>query len=107
MLTIDECKTYLGIDFDDNQMRANIQRFINVADSYLEGSIGEYPKDDERAKQLALFIVEDLYDRKSYTVKENSTLEKLKNDFMMQLKLEKQLEEKNNDIQDSDYNSET
>ena len=89
MPTIDEIKDYLGIDYDDEVTTRNLNRLIKVADSYLKGSIGDdYPSDDERAKQLALFIIEDLYDRGSYSVKENSTLEKMKNDFIMQLQCE-------------------
>lgn len=89
MPTIEEIKDYLGIDYDDEVSTRNLNRLIKVADSYLKGSIGDdYPSDDERAKQLALFIIEDLYDRGSYSVKENSTLEKMKNDFIMQLQCE-------------------
>ena len=62
---------------------------MSVADSWLKGAIGEnYPRNDERAKQLALFVIEDLYDRGSYSVKENKNIEKLKNDFVMQLQCE-------------------
>ena len=48
----------------------------------------DFPRNDERAKQLALFIIEDLYDRGSYSVKENSVLEKMKADFILQLQCE-------------------
>lgn len=88
MPTIEEVKDYLGIDFDDKVSNRNIARFIDVAETYLEGAIGDLPEDDERVKQLALFVIEDLYDRGSYNVKENSTIEKLKNDFIMQLQCE-------------------
>ena len=88
MPTLIEVKDYLGIDYDDDVSNRNISRYIDVANSYLEGAIGELPDDDERVKQLALFVIEDLYDRGSYSVKENSTLEKLKNDFIMQLQCE-------------------
>ena len=88
MPTLEEVKAYLGIDFDDEVSNRNISRFIDVAESYLKGSIGELPEDDERVKQLALFVIEDLYDRGSYSVKENSTIEKLRNDFIMQLQCE-------------------
>lgn len=89
MLTTQEVKDYLDIDFNDEITDRKINRFINVADSYLKGTIGDnYPKDDERAKQLALFIIEDLYDRNSYNIKENITLEKLKNNFILQLQCE-------------------
>lgn len=88
MPTEQEVKDYLGIDFDDDVSNRNIQRYIKVAKSYLEGAISKLPENDERVKQLALFIIEDLYDRKSYSVKENSVLEKMKNDFIMQLQCE-------------------
>ena len=88
MPTLEEVKDYLGIDFDDEVSNRNIQRYINVAESYLKGAISNLPTDDERVKQLALFIIENLYDRGSYSVKENSTLEKMKNDFILQLQCE-------------------
>lgn len=89
MPTIDEIKDYLGIDYDDDVSNRNIKRYMSVADSWLKGAIGEnYPKNDERAKQLALFVIEDLYDRSSYSVKENKTLEKMRDDFLMQLQCE-------------------
>ncbi len=89
MPTIEEVKDYLGIDYNDDVSNRNIKKYMNVADSWLKGSIGNnYPKDDERAKQLALFVIEDLYDRGSYSVKENKNIEKLKNDFIMQLQCE-------------------
>lgn len=88
MPTIEEVKDYLGIDFDDDVSNRNITRFIDVAESYLKGAISVIPEDDERVKQLALFIIEELYDRGSYSVKENSTIEKMKNDFIMQLQCE-------------------
>lgn len=89
MPTIEEIKDYLGIDYDDDVSNRNIKKYMNVADSWLKGAIGEnYPKNDKRAKQLALFVIEDLYDRGSYSVKENKNIEKMKNDFIMQLQCE-------------------
>lgn len=89
MPTIDEIKDYLGIDYDDDVSNRNIKKYMSVADSWLKGAIGEnYPKNDDRAKQLALFVIEDLYDRGSYSVKENKNIEKMKNDFVMQLQCE-------------------
>ena len=88
MPTLLEVKDYLGIDYEDDVSDRNILRYINVANSYLEGAIGELPTNDERVKQLALFVIEDLYDRGSYSVKENSALEKFKNDIIMQLQCE-------------------
>lgn len=89
LLEVSDVKVFLGIDYDDENSQKNIERFINVAESWLKGAIGEnFPRSDERAKQLALFIIEDLYDRSSYSVKENSVLEKMKTDFILQLQCE-------------------
>lgn len=88
-LTASTVKEELGIDTADSAVDSRLTRYIKVADAYLKGAISEtYPPDDERAIELALLIIEDLYDRNSTTVKENSTIEKLKADFMMQLRVE-------------------
>lgn len=90
ILTVQEVKDHLIIDELDINSSRDIERLIKVADAYLIGSIGkDYPRDDERAKQIALFVVEDLYDRSSFSVNENRTLKKLKDDFSMQLRIER------------------
>ena len=86
MPTLAEVKQYLGISFSDDD--AELTRAIALADEWLKGAVGTYPTDSERAKQLALFVIEDVYDRKATSVKENATLERMKNDFMLQLRLE-------------------
>ena len=88
MLSIDDVKKELGIDFSDKNTDARLARYIQVADAWLKGAVGDYNANDERAKQLALLIIEDLFDRNSNSVKENATISKLKNDFIMQLKWE-------------------
>lgn len=86
MLTLEEVKKELGIDFNDHDER--LTRYIKLAQEWLDGAVGSYQENDERAKQLVLFVVEDLYERSSSIVKENNTISKLKNDFIMQLKYE-------------------
>ena len=88
MVSIDDVKKELGIDFSDKNTDARLERYIKVAEAWLKGAVGTYNNSDERAKQLALLIIEDLFDRNSNTVKENATINKLKNDFIMQLKWE-------------------
>lgn len=89
MLNVNEVKQELGIDFDDSYTEARIKRYITLADIWLQGAISKnYPKDDERAKQLALLLIEDMYDRNSNSVKSNNTIEKLKIDFILQLQCE-------------------
>lgn len=83
-----EVKEYLGIDFDDEATDNNIKLYIDVAKEYLTGAIDNFNENDTRAKQLALFIIEDLYERNTYKVKENSTLQKLKHSLMFQLQCE-------------------
>lgn len=88
MLSVDDVKKELGIDFSDTNTDDRLKRYIQVADAWLKAAVGDYNNDDERAKQLALLIIEDLFDRNSNSVKENATINKLKNDFIMQLKWE-------------------
>ena len=96
MLTLEEVKAELGIDYTDTNIDNRLTRYIAVADTYLKGAIDEkYPSSDERAKQLALLIIEDLFDRNSNSVKENNTINKLKQDFILQL----QMENRNDSIQ--------
>ena len=86
MLTLEEVKAELSVDFTDEKTDARLNRYIKVADAWLKGAISDdYPENDERAKQLALLIIEDLFDRNANSVKENNTINKLKQDFIMQL----------------------
>ena len=88
-LKLEDVKNKLGIDYSDTSVDARLNRYISLADAWLKGAIGDkYPTSDERAKQLALLIIEDLFDRNSNSVKENATLNKLKQDFIMQLQCE-------------------
>ena len=88
MVSIDDVKKELGIDFSDKNTDARLERYIKVAEAWLKGAVGTNNDGDDRAKQLALLIIEDLFDRNSNTVKENATINKLKNDFIMQVKWE-------------------
>ena len=90
MPTYEEVKDYLGIDYDDEKSERNIKCYIKVAKKYLDSAIDNFDdlRRDERVKQLALFIIEDLYDRKATSVKESSSLMKLKNSLLTQLQCE-------------------
>lgn len=88
ILTVEETTGSMGIDYADEVVKKRIERLIDVADKYLQGAIGkEYPRDDARAKELALLTIEDLYDR-GVTDKVSKSIEKLANDFSMQLRIE-------------------
>lgn len=91
MVTIQEVKNYLGIDYSDDMVDANIQRLIRTADSYLKGSIGySYPADDPRAIELALLIIGDLYENRGVSDKVSNNVRRLVDDMSLQLKCELQ-----------------
>lgn len=89
VVTLEEVKNYLGIDYTDAMTTANIERSIKTADLYLKGSIGEnYPVEDPRSKELALIIIADLYDNRGLGDTVSGNTRKLVNDFSLQLRLE-------------------
>lgn len=71
-------------------VKRNIERLIKFSDLYLKGTIGNnYPKEDERAKQIALLVISDLYDYRDLDSKNiANTTRKLLNDLEWQLKTE-------------------
>lgn len=88
-LDIQVVKDHVGADFDDDATERTLKRLIKTADLYLKGSLGnEYPADDERAIEIALCVISDLYDNDGMTSKIANTTRKLINDFSMQLRLE-------------------
>lgn len=88
---------YLGIDYADNMVTANVNRVISTADAYLKGAVGaDYPVDDPRAKELALIFIADLYDNRGSLEKSSTTVRKFVTDSLLQLRLE--LRRANNDI---------
>lgn len=92
-VTVEEVKSYLGIDYVDEMTTSNIERSIKTADRFLKGSIGDnYPVSDPRAKELALIIVADLFDNRGLQAQGGGNVSnntrKLVDDFSWQLRLE-------------------
>ena len=89
MPTESEVINYMGIDYADDMVKANINRAIMTADAYLKGAIGkDYPKDDPRAKELSLIFIADLYDNRGVIEKVSGNVRRLVDDMILQLKLE-------------------
>lgn len=89
VVSVDEVKAYLGIDYSDDMTNKNIDRLIKTADAYLKGSIGtNYPIDDFRSKELALIIISDLYDNRGIQSTISGNTRRLVDDFSLQLRLE-------------------
>lgn len=91
MVSIENAKDYLGIDYADKMVENNISRMIKTADSFLKGSIGDpYPDDDPRAVELALIIIADLYDNRELSDKVSGNVRRFVEDASLQLRLELQ-----------------
>lgn len=89
VVSVDEVRAYLGIDYADDMINTNIARMINTADAYLKGSIGaDYEIEDSRAKELALIIISDLYDNRGVLSQVSGATRKLVDDLSLQLRLE-------------------
>lgn len=93
-VTFEEVCDYMGYMIvevvKDEVVKRNIERLIKFSDAYLQGAIGKkYPRKDERAKQIALLVISDLYDYRDLDSKNiSNTTRKLLNDLEWQLKTE-------------------
>ena len=89
IVTQQEVADYLGVSITDARFQRRCTHLIKVADRTLKGSIGEdYPTDDNRAKELALIIISDLYDNHELTDKVSGNVRRLIQDFQLQLRVE-------------------
>lgn len=88
-ISIEEVMEYLGIDYEDESIENRITHLISVANLHLKGALGEnYPGKDERVKEMALIIIEDLYDNHDLNEKVSGNVRRLINDFTLQIKCE-------------------
>ena len=89
VVSVQEVLDYLGLDETDEMTDRNIASFIGVADSYLKGAVGyDYPQDDPRAKQLALILINDLYENRGSIAKVSTKVKSFVTTSMLQLTLE-------------------
>lgn len=93
-VTLEEVCDYLGFLVEeveeDKVVKRNILRLIKFSNQYLKGAIGEkYPVEDERAKEIALLVISDLYEYRELDSKNiSNTTKKILNDLELQLKTE-------------------
>ena len=95
-VTLEDVCDYMGYLVEEVEaeesgtVKRNILRLMKFSDVYLKGAIGEkYPKEDERAKQIALLVISDLYDYRDLDSKNiTNTTRKLLDDLEWQLKME-------------------
>lgn len=89
VVQVQDVLNYIGIDYVDDMVTANVTRSISTADAYLKGAVGaNYPAEDPRAKELALIFIADLYDNRGMLEAVNKNVRRLVDDFLLQLRLE-------------------
>lgn len=62
-------KDFLKVDFDDDD--SYILFLIDVAKEYITDSLGFYDNTRQKQKYLLLTLIQDMYNNRSYTVKED------------------------------------
>ena len=92
MPTVEEALTYLGIDYADDVVTANVTRALASAMHTLYGSVGEdieeFLPGDPRAKELVLLYLDDLYSNRGLSNKAIGSERRLIRDMEWQLRLE-------------------
>lgn len=62
-------KDFLKVDFSDDD--SYILFLIDVAKEYITDSLGVYDNTRQKQKYLLLTLIQDMYNNRSYTVKED------------------------------------
>lgn len=74
MVSLEDAKRYLRIDFEDDDI--DIQAMIDTAVIYIDSMVGENYKSDEQLQNMADLLtkklVSDLYENRSYTISSNA-----------------------------------
>lgn len=99
MPTLEETLRYLGIDYADDMVIANVERAMKTALKTLHGSVGEdvdiLMPDDPRVTELVLIFADDLYSNRGVSAKVSGATRNLVHTMELQLRLElRQLREK-------------
>lgn len=92
MPTLEDALLYLGIDYADDVITANVTRALRTAVATLHGSVGEDVEilmpDDPRITELVLLYVDDLYSNRGLSNKAIGSYRRLISDMEWQLRLE-------------------
>lgn len=93
MPTIEDALLYLGIDYADEMVTANVTRALNDAKAYLQSAVGEDVFDllpeDPKVGRLVLTYLQELYDERSTTsAKAGNAKREMVNSMEWQLRME-------------------
>ena len=101
MPTVEEAIQYLGIDYVDEVITANVTRALSTAVKTLHGSVGEdvnvFLPNDPRAQELVLIYTDDLYSNRGVSAKVSGATRRMVADMEWQLRLE--LRQKREEVQ--------
>lgn len=92
MPTLQDALDYLGIDYADDLVKANVTRALAAAVAVLHGAVGEdvetYLPGDPRVAELVLIYTDDLYSDRGVSAKVSGATRRLVADMELQLRLE-------------------
>lgn len=92
MVTLEDAKSYLRIDYSDAMTDANVTRAMNAGRARMLGAVGSdietYLPDDPRIDELWLIYTQESYDGSSLSEKEIRALKRLRDDLEPQLRLD-------------------
>lgn len=92
MPTLSEAMAYLGIDYADDMVTANVQRSLSAAEQTLYGAVGNdvaaYLCDDPRVAELILVYLDDLYSNRGVSAKVSGATRQLVATMELQLRME-------------------
>ena len=92
MPTIDEILQYLGIDYADEAVQANVVSALDDAKSYLQSAVGddvfELLPDDPKVKRLVKIYAKELYDERGSSAKAGNAKREMVHSMEWQLRLE-------------------
>lgn len=69
MLDIDIVKSFLRVDYDEDDSLIEFE--IQAARDYIRNAVGVFVDGDKLMELLAMKLVCDMYDKRTYTVAEN------------------------------------
>ena len=87
-LTLEFVKNYLHVDFNEDDQY--IILIISAAKEYIENAVGEYDESSAINKVLALALISEMYEKRLYTVNEESEKSYIIKSMVHQIRLKRE-----------------
>lgn len=92
MVTYEEALVHLGIDYPDDSTKLIVTQKLGAAIQTLRGAVGDDVEtlmpDDERARELVITYLDDLYSQRGTSAKVSGAVRQLVQTQELQLRLE-------------------